>query len=94
MEPEQVEAAVCELREFAVLTGRAMRSHLEQLQRHESILEQEYKAGASHHAAIMELRELVAAQGQLLQSMQRVLLKITTSLGIAPDEPPQSDQIN
>jgi hypothetical protein len=94
MEHQEIEEAIHEFAQFASVTGKAMQNHLQQLQRHELILEQEYKAGASHHVAIMELRELVAAQGQLLQSTQRVLLKITTSLGIAPDEPPQSDQIN
>jgi hypothetical protein len=83
MEDEQT---IRELVDFTATVGRTLANHREQLQRHESILLAEFKAGESHHAAITELRELVAAQGELLQSMQRALLKIAKALGHDPED--------
>jgi len=92
MEHEQVANAIHELSEFATQTAAVLQDHKQVLQRHEENLQAEFRCAQSHRDAITELRDLVAAQGQLLRSMQRVLLKITISLGIAPDEPPQSDR--
>jgi len=69
----EVVATVKELKSFAIETGRVLENHREQLQRHESVLLAQFEGGKSHHAAIMDLRELVAAQSQLLTSVQRVL---------------------
>jgi hypothetical protein len=94
MEHEEVVNAVRELTSFAEQTGHTLRNHRDQLQRHEEILHAQYKGGASHRDAIEVLRkdmlslgELVNAQSVLLQSMQRTLLKIVTTLGLPPEEP-------
>jgi inorganic triphosphatase YgiF len=95
MEPEQVTNAIHELAEFATTTGRTLANHRAQLQRHEEILHAEYKAGVTHHDAIAAVRQdvkalgdLVDSQSQLIQSMQRCLIKILTTLGLpTPEEP-------
>jgi hypothetical protein len=63
------EETIRELVSFTATVGRTLESHKSALQRHEEILSAEYEAGKSHHAAITELRELLAAQSQLLASM-------------------------
>lgn len=86
--------AIKELVSFAEQTGRTLQNHRDQLQRHEEILHAQYNGGASHRDAIEVLRkdmlslgELVNAQSVLLQSMQRTLLKIVTTLRLPPEEP-------
>ena len=86
------EETIRELVSFTTTVGRTLANHRDQLQRHESILHAQYKGGESHHAAITELRELVAAQSQLLTSMQRVLLRIVKSLGL--EDPEETESVN
>lgn len=87
MEQEQV---IEELKQFAETSSRALANHRDALARHESILHAQFKGGESHASAIKELRELVAAQSQLLGSLQRVVLRIAKSLGLDPEETPGS----
>jgi hypothetical protein len=94
MEHAEVVTAIHEFAEFSAMTARTLQNHREQLQRHEEILHAQFKGGASHADAIRALRtdmqnlaELVNSQSQLVQSMQRVLLRITNSLGLPPEEP-------
>ena len=83
----EVVATVKELKSFAIETGHVLENHREQLARHESILLAQFKGGESHHAAITELRELVAAQSQLLASMERALKRIAKAIGMDPSNP-------
>ena len=90
MEHAEVVTAIHELADFAAVTGRAMKNHLEQLQRHETILEEEYRAGVSHHDAIQTLRAEVQTLGQQISTLQRSVIKILQAMGLPTpkDEPP------
>jgi hypothetical protein len=94
MEHEELVAAVHEMTDFATQTASVLQDHKKVLGRHEANLQAEYRAGVSHADAIRALRsdmqglrDLVAAQTELVSSMQRVLVRITNSLGLPPDEP-------
>lgn len=93
MEHEQLVEAVHEFAQFSTATGKMLQNHLQQLQRHESILEQEYKAGVSHHDAIVQLQEHVQTLSQQIQTLQRSVIKILAAMGLPEDVPPP-DKIN
>jgi len=102
MENQQIAEAIHELSSFATETGRVLANHKKTLQRHEEVLLAQYRGGSSHADAIKTLREdvrslseLVGAQGELVTSMQRCLIKILTTLGLpTPEEPPSPTAAN
>ena len=94
MEHEEVVTAIDGLASFAEETGRVLAAHKAVIQRHEEVLLAQFQAGKSHRDAIEVLRQdmlalgnLVNAQSELIQSMQRALLRVVNDLGISPEEP-------
>lgn|SRR5262249_8312961 len=74
-------------------TNRTLLSHKAVLETHEQNFAAAFKTATSHRdgieqlrTAMRELTELVNAESRLLQSMQRVMLKVVNHIGMAPPE--------
>jgi uncharacterized protein (DUF3084 family) len=92
MEQEQV---IRELTEFATQTTAVLQDHKQVLQRHEQNLQAEFRCVESHRDAIAALSKDVQAIGELVNSMQRCLLRILSELGmLLPGDDPALGKIN